>query len=578
MSTKAPLFFIAILLLISSASATVSYYETWNYTGVDVPEASTELFMFNLWIYDNVPPSEEIEVVISNFTFVGDNIIDGGTPAGSFEWAGYTWTKRNMTLSSPGPNYWNSSNAWIDANDKLHLKISHVGSSWHCAEIETVDSLGYGTYSCTIESDLELEPNVVLGIFTFKDDGNETDIEFSRWGDAGANDSAYTVQPGHTHSFNTELTDGYNESTHGFTWLENNINWFSLYGTPASYSTAAITPINTTFNNVTGTTFLDLDDSSPETVNISIPGALYTPGAPTANLYGFWPLNGTATDYNSGTRHNGTVTGTLAYSSKGAYFDGNDYTTTVDMANPAWIAFDINTTIREQDIISHWEWDDQCSWLLTETASGFLELAVSDDGTDFTEYYTSAALQANTEHHIDLIFNGSTAYIYLDGVRVMNQAMGFSTLYNTNSVYYIGYENFYVRYRGYLKNIRYYSTAPSEATRMQLLNNGSGVSVKAQPFGDWTLYTGGTMPLSDFGDMLAGLSYIDTSAGTYDVTITETYNLSTPPEEDDEPITVLPGVHEGYWMEWNGTALNFNGTTPTDNSTWIGNELEITIQ
>jgi hypothetical protein len=72
----------------------------------------------------------------------------------------------------------------------------------------------------------------VLGLFTYLDDNNEIDIEFSRWGWETGTNAGYTCQPwqtaGNTHPFDMTLTGDY--STHRFNWQASEINYRSLYG------------------------------------------------------------------------------------------------------------------------------------------------------------------------------------------------------------------------------------------------------------------------------------------------------------------------------------------------------------
>ena len=67
------------------------------------------------------------------------------------------------------------------------MKISHVNGRWQCAEVFTVEKLGFGRYQWFVEGGIDkLDPVVVLGFFTYPDetvgpDGtNEIDIEYTR--------------------------------------------------------------------------------------------------------------------------------------------------------------------------------------------------------------------------------------------------------------------------------------------------------------------------------------------------------------------------------------------------------------
>jgi hypothetical protein len=61
-------------------------------------------------------------------------------------------------------------------------------------------SLGYGTYSFTVEDTSTLEPAVVFGMFmwdysTDQQSNREFDIEISRWGNPDSQNAQFVVQP-----------------------------------------------------------------------------------------------------------------------------------------------------------------------------------------------------------------------------------------------------------------------------------------------------------------------------------------------------------------------------------------------
>ena len=67
------------------------------------------------------------------------------------------------------------------------MKIVKTAGKWVCAEVVLQQTLGYGTYRFYLDSPVDsLDPNVVLGLFTWNDDpafnNRELDIEFARWG------------------------------------------------------------------------------------------------------------------------------------------------------------------------------------------------------------------------------------------------------------------------------------------------------------------------------------------------------------------------------------------------------------
>jgi hypothetical protein len=169
-----------------------------------------------------------------------------------FSFSGYTWrTKVSSAKVGPGPNFFSQNNVSVDALGRLHLKISKSGAKWLCSEIVLQQPLGYGTYRFYVDSTLDnLDPSVVLGLFTWNDDAaynhRELDIEFARWGSASNNNGWYTVQPynvaGNQASFVQPATAA--GSTHILDWLQDSLtgnlsaHFLSLTGfAPASSST-----------------------------------------------------------------------------------------------------------------------------------------------------------------------------------------------------------------------------------------------------------------------------------------------------------------------------------------------------
>ena len=118
-------------------------------------------------------------------------------------WGGLTWQVKTSTAAvGPGPNIFDKANVSVDGSGYLHLKIQKNGSNqWTAAEIIGPTTYGYGKYSFFLGSRVDnLDPNVVLGLFTWSDKAayahREIDIEFSRWSDAtDPTNAQYVVQP-----------------------------------------------------------------------------------------------------------------------------------------------------------------------------------------------------------------------------------------------------------------------------------------------------------------------------------------------------------------------------------------------
>ncbi len=143
------------------------------------------------------------------------------------QFSGYEWAVKNHSSKvGPGPNLFSdsASNVWVDDQGRLHLKITKRRGRWYCAEVISTCTLGYGTYRFYLDSAVDaLDPNVVLGLFTWSDNPTdnhrENDIEFARWADPNALNAQYVVQPydlpGHTFRFQQPAGA---PSTHSFQW------------------------------------------------------------------------------------------------------------------------------------------------------------------------------------------------------------------------------------------------------------------------------------------------------------------------------------------------------------------------
>jgi hypothetical protein len=176
-----------------------------------------------------------------NKWLVGIFLIFGfSTQAVEIQFGGYTWTVRSGR-GGPGPNAWDTNNVWLDAATNLHLKISHRGGNWSCAEITMRQRVGFGRYQFQTSGRLDrLDDNVVLGLFNYptgdvgQDGTHEIDIEYARWGEAKNPMGNFTVWPVEkslkhvTKSFPFSLAG--EQMTHRFTWRRGQILFQSLEG------------------------------------------------------------------------------------------------------------------------------------------------------------------------------------------------------------------------------------------------------------------------------------------------------------------------------------------------------------
>ncbi len=162
-------------------------------------------------------------------------------PMRAITFSGLRWqVKASSGPVGPGPNIFSDSleNVWVDADGRLHLKITYRDGCWLCAEVIAEQSLGYGTYVFQPASRADqIDPNAVLGMFTWDTNApeyhyREIDIEFARWGQPGGSNMQYVVQPYTTPANIEDLTTALagGPSTHQFTWSQQVVSFQSTQG------------------------------------------------------------------------------------------------------------------------------------------------------------------------------------------------------------------------------------------------------------------------------------------------------------------------------------------------------------
>ena len=157
--------------------------------------------------------------------------------AETLHFSGYDWSVKTGFMG-PGPNHWDTANALVDKQGRLHLKLTQHDGQWYGAEVTLLSRLGFGHYEWQIASRLDQwDDNVVLGLFNYPtpdvgaDGTNEIDIEFARWGRAQNPLGNYTVWPPQahtppgTHTFEVRWKDV--ATTHRFDWLPQSVAFAS---------------------------------------------------------------------------------------------------------------------------------------------------------------------------------------------------------------------------------------------------------------------------------------------------------------------------------------------------------------
>jgi hypothetical protein len=158
----------------------------------------------------------------------------------TIQFSAYEWkVKSSDSPVGPGPNYFSNSNnnVEVDAAGRLHLRITKRDGRWYCAEVISTRSFGYGTYKFYLDANLDnLDPRVVLGLFTWSDDAayshREIDVEISRWGDVDNKNAQFVVQP-YTRPINIvrfQIPQGVAKTVHSFLWKQDSVFCQSLKG------------------------------------------------------------------------------------------------------------------------------------------------------------------------------------------------------------------------------------------------------------------------------------------------------------------------------------------------------------
>jgi len=151
--------------------------------------------------------------------------------------SGYQWVVKSSADKKygPGPNYFSDSkeNVWLGQDGKLHLRITHRNGKWYCAKVTLLKSYSYGRYVFQVDSRVDnFDKNVVGGLFIYKNDTQEIDIEFSKWSIDGNMDAQYAIQPSNISAnkrrFFLNLTE--EKSTHWFNWQRDRIDFMSYQG------------------------------------------------------------------------------------------------------------------------------------------------------------------------------------------------------------------------------------------------------------------------------------------------------------------------------------------------------------
>jgi len=166
-------------------------------------------------------------------------------PTRTIRFSGREWKVKasNDQAVGPGPCHFSDSqeNVWVDAADKLHLRLSQRDGIWRCAEVVLAEEHSYGTYLITLDTtpkSIAQALNAVLGAFVWNDadaahNHDEIDFELSPWSQQGNKLAQWVIQP-YSNPRNIvrfDVPETLAPTTHVFTWRPDRVECASFEGT-----------------------------------------------------------------------------------------------------------------------------------------------------------------------------------------------------------------------------------------------------------------------------------------------------------------------------------------------------------
>lgn len=168
-------------------------------------------------------------LILATFTtYAGDD----EDPRRVIEFAGREWYVKDGIGLGPGNNNWSDDrrSVWVDDEGRLHLRIRQIDGVWYSAQVTSVEYTTPGTHRFYVETALnDLDEHVVFGMFLYRDDEHELDIEISQQGQRDNHNAKFAVQPyyldGHRSGFFLEW-DG--ATVHEIDWQAETVSFASF--------------------------------------------------------------------------------------------------------------------------------------------------------------------------------------------------------------------------------------------------------------------------------------------------------------------------------------------------------------
>ena len=159
--------------------------------------------------------------------------------------SGYEWEARfGPSPGGAASNRWGAGPANVESTGAgLRLALAHDGSGWLAAEVRTeLPANARRVEFDVLLTDGEVAENVVLGLFVYRNDRHELDIEASRWGIADAPLWQFALQtPNGARTWRFDLNSA-PASTHSLEWGRGRVEWNSNDANASEGRTRRITP------------------------------------------------------------------------------------------------------------------------------------------------------------------------------------------------------------------------------------------------------------------------------------------------------------------------------------------------
>lgn len=146
----------------------------------------------------------------------------------TLNWSGHTWEVHVSDHPvGAGPNRWSNTEAAVCVEGSaLVLTLQQDGEGWQSVELST--PMLQRPRGLRVELDVgTLDSRVVAGVFFYKDDSSELDLEVARWGDPHALPFQFAVAPADSPELVHRFPVSRGRSSHQLRWRRRAVLWTS---------------------------------------------------------------------------------------------------------------------------------------------------------------------------------------------------------------------------------------------------------------------------------------------------------------------------------------------------------------